>query len=117
MTVKDIDPAIEKVIASIGDEELAARYPERSHFISAGNPHQGEMATQALFAGDPVVIAYPDGRELLIRPEHVTGIAGLLLFVTAFFLRHRRRKGADVVQLPPRAHIEARDARGEPIAA
>jgi len=73
MTVRDVDPAVEKVIASIGDEELAARYPDRSHFISAGNPHQGEMATQALFAGDPVVIVYPDGHELLVRPEHIGG--------------------------------------------
>jgi hypothetical protein len=117
MTVKDVDPAVERVIASIGDEQLAARYPDRAHFISAGNPHQGEMATQALFAGDPVVIVYPDGHELLVRPEHVGGIAALFLVVAAFFLRHRRRQSADVVQLPPRARIEARDAHGEPIAA
>lgn len=117
MTVKDVDPAVEKVIAGIGDEELAARYPDRAHFIAADNPDQGEMATRALFAGDPVVIVYRDGRELLVRPEHVTGIAGLLLVVAAFFLRHRRRNSADVVQLPPRAHIEARDSRGEPVAA
>ena len=71
MIAKDLDPAVEKVIASISNEELAVRYPDRTHFISAANPHQGEMATQALFAGDPVVIAYPDGRELLIRPEHI----------------------------------------------
>ena len=28
--------------------------------------HQGEMATRALFDGDPVVIVYPDGHELLV---------------------------------------------------
>jgi len=31
-------PATEKVLATIGDSELAARYPERTHFISADNP-------------------------------------------------------------------------------
>jgi hypothetical protein len=117
VTTHDTDAAVEKVIASIGDEELAARYPNRAHFISAENPHQGEMATEALFAGDPVVIVYPDGHELLMRPEHAGGFAGLFLGVAAFFLKHGRRKGADVVQLPPRARIEARDSTGHPIAA
>jgi hypothetical protein len=117
MTAKDVDPAVERVIASIGDEELATRYPDRAHFISAGNPHQGEMATQALFAGDPVVIVYPDGHELLVRPEHVGGIAALFLGIAAFFLRHRRSKGADVVRFPLGARIEARDSTGHPIAA
>lgn len=117
MTANDVDPSIEKVIASIGDDALAARYPDRSHFISADNPEQGEIATQALFAGDPVVIVYPDGHELLIRPEHVGGIAALLLVFAAFLLRRGGRRSADVVQLPPRARIEARDAHGEPIAA
>jgi len=37
------------------------------------------MATAALLAGDPVVIVYPDGHELLVLPEHARG-------VTAFFL-------------------------------
>ena len=117
MTEQNQDPAVEKVIASIGDEELAARYPNRAHFISADNPDQGKMATKALFAGDPVVIVYPDGHELLVRPEHVGGVVALFLAAAAFLLRHRRRKSADVVQLPPRARIEARDPRGEPIAA
>ncbi|HEX8959689.1 MAG TPA: hypothetical protein VF770_07695, partial [Solirubrobacterales bacterium] len=110
-------PAVEKVLATIGDEELAARYPDRAHFISAGSPHQGEMATRALFAGDPVVIAYPDGHELLMLPEHARGIVAVFLSAAAFFLKHRRRRETDVVQLPPRARIEARDATGHPIAA
>ena len=117
MTMKNVDPAVEKVIASLGDEELAARYPDRAHFISADNPAQGKMATRALFAGDPVVIVYSDGRELLVRPEHVGGIAELFLVAAGFLVRHRRRKGADVVQLPWGARIEARDAAGHPIAA
>lgn len=47
------DPATERVLASIDDEGLAARYPNRTHFISADNPNQDEMATRALFDGDP----------------------------------------------------------------
>lgn len=117
MSERSADTAVEKVIASIGDAELAARYPDRTHFISADNPDQGKMATKALFDGDPVAIVYSDGHELLVRPEHVGGFVAIFLAAAAFFSRHRRHKGADVVQLPPRAQIEARDSRGEPIAA
>lgn len=63
----NIDPATERALATIEDEELAARYPNRAHFISADNSHQGEMANRALFEGDPVVIVYPEGHELLAR--------------------------------------------------
>jgi hypothetical protein len=111
------EPAVERAIASIGDTELAARYPDRAHFISSENPAQGEMATEALFAGDPVVIVYPDGHELLVHPEHARGVAALFLGAAFFFLKHRRQGGNDAVQLPPRARIEARDATGHPIAA
>jgi len=63
-----IDPAAERVIASIEDEELAARYPDRTHFVSADNP---DLATRALFDGDPVAIVYADRQELLVLPEEV----------------------------------------------
>jgi hypothetical protein len=116
-TENHIDPATERVIATISDAELADRYPDRVHFISAGDPDQGEMATRALFGGDPVVIVYPDGHELLIRPEQVGGVAAIFLVLATFFIRHSRRRGGDLVQLPPRAHVEARDAGGQPIAA
>lgn len=112
-----LDPATERVISSIHDEELAARYPDRAHFISAGDPNQGAMATAALFSGDPVVIVYPDGHELLVRPEHAAGLVGLLLIAAAFVWRLRHRRDDTVVQLPPRARIEARDSSGHPIAA
>ena len=113
-----MDAATQKVLATISDADLAARYPERAHFIAADNPDQGKMATRALFSGEPVVIVYPDGRELLIRPEEARGVAALFLLFAAFFiLRRGRRRGGDVVQLPPRAHVEARDSSGLPIAA
>lgn len=112
----NIDAATERVLAGIADEELAARYPNRAHFISADNPHQGEMATRALFDGDPVVIVYPDGHELLVRPEQAHGFARWSLAVAALLLRLRRRDQG-TVQLPPRAHIEARDSGGHQIAA
>jgi len=117
MSERSADAAVEKVIASIGDTELAARYPDRTHFISADSPDHGLMATKALFDGDPVALVYSDGHELLVRPEHVGGVSAIFLAAAAFFLRHRRRKSADVVQLPPRARIEARDSAGHPIAA
>jgi hypothetical protein len=113
---RNLDPATERVIASIGDEELAARYPERAHFIDAENPEQEKLATRALFEGDPVVIVYPDGHELLVRPERAVGVAAMLLAMAAFFLRFKLRE-AGGVQLPPRVRIEARDSSGHPIAA
>jgi hypothetical protein len=111
-----IDPAADRVIASIGDDALAARYPDRTHFISADNPRHGEMATRALVDGDPVALVYSDGHELLFRPEHAAGLTALLLHLVAFLSKRRRRHG-DIVQLPPRARIEARDSSGHGIAA
>jgi hypothetical protein len=112
-----LDPATKRVIAGIHDDELAARYPDKAHFISAENPNQGAMATAALFSGEPVVIVYPDGHELLVRPEHAAGLVGLLLLLTAFAWKFRRRRDRTILQLPPRAQIEARDSSGQPIAA
>jgi hypothetical protein len=112
------DPATQRVLAGIEDPELAARYPDRAHFISVGHPDQGEMATRALFAGDPVVLVHPNGHELLITPEHARGLAGVFLLLAAVVLRLRRRKDADFgLQFPPRTRIEARDSSGQPIAA
>jgi hypothetical protein len=110
------DPATERVLATIADGELAARYPERTHFISAENPDQGPMATRAPFEGDPVAIIHGDGHEVLLRPEHVRGLVALFL-VCALFIIKLRGKPGDVIQLPPRTRIEARDAAGHPIAA
>lgn len=111
------DPATQRILAGIEDPELAARYPDRTHFISSAHPDQGDMATRALFAGDPVVLVFPDGHELLMTPEHSRGLAGLLLLAAAYWLRFRRRKdNPDVVRFPL-AHIEARDSAGQPIAA
>lgn len=63
------DPTAERLIACIEDEELAARYPGRTHFISADDPNQGTMAVSALCEGDPVALVDRDGYELLIRPD------------------------------------------------
>lgn len=63
------DPATERLITCIEDEEFAARYPGRTHFISADDPRQGTMAVGALCEGDPVALVYRNGYELLIRPS------------------------------------------------
>jgi len=87
------DPATERLLACIEDEEFAARYPGRTHFISADDPHQGTMAVDALCEGDPVALVYRDGYELLIRP------------------------GGSAVSAEPRLGIsfEVRDADAKPI--
>jgi hypothetical protein len=111
---RDIDPATARVLASIDDPALASRYPDRAHFISTDSAKQGEMATRALFAGDPVVLVYPDGRELLITPDHAHKVAALLLAVGALLARLLKRDhgGRTAMQLPPGAQIEARDSAG-----
>jgi len=87
----NLDPATAKVLAGIADEDLAARYPNRAHFIAADNPHQGEMATRALLDGHPVVIVFPDGHELLVWPD------------------------GDSAQSSCHARVEARDSTGDTV--
>jgi|SRR6476469_1721362 len=87
------DPATERLIACIEDEEFAARYPGRTHFISADDPHQGTMVVSALCEGDPVALVYRDGYELLIRP----GV------------------GSASAEPRPGISVEARDANAKPI--
>ncbi len=118
MSTAGLDAATRKVLAGIEDPAVEARYPDRAHFIAADNPHHGQMATRALFEGDPVVLVYPDGREMLFTPEQARGVAGLFLLLAVLWLRLRSRaRGDNVVQLPPRTRIEARDSAGLPIAA
>jgi hypothetical protein len=74
------------------------------------------MATRALFEGDPVVIVYPDGHELLVQPEQAHGFARWSRVAAALLLRFCRLDRG-TVQLPPRAHVEVRDSGGNPIAA
>lgn len=83
-----LDLAVEKVIAGIEDRDVEARYPNRSHFIAADHPEHGAMARRALGEGDPIVLVFPDGYELLIE----TGEDGAV-------------------------RVEARDAAGQPLAA
>jgi hypothetical protein len=90
---RNLDPTTERVIACIEDEDVAARYPGRTHFIPADDPEQGVMAVGALREGDPVVLVYPDGYELLIRPDSGSGSAESRLHIS----------------------VEARDADAKPI--
>ncbi len=56
------------MISGISDPLVEARYPDRCHFLPADHPRHGEMVTRALFGGDPAVLVYPDGREVLFTP-------------------------------------------------
>lgn len=116
-TDETLDAAAERVLALIEDEVLAARYPNGTHFIAATNPAHGSMATEALFAGDPVALIYPGGQEVLFTPERAGRLVALVLHIES--LLHRRAAGKldTVIQLPHRTRIEARDAAGLPLAA
>jgi len=78
----------QKMIAWGQDPDRFDRYPNRTHFIEIENPEHDRMATRTLLRGDPVVLIYPDGSELLIDPDPSGG-----------------------------ARLETRDASGKPIAA
>lgn len=115
---EQLSPAIAKVIAGMHDTELDARYPNRTHFVDAENPDQAMIASRALFAGDPAVIVYPDGQEVLFTPEKTSGLVALLLLVAVLLIKLRERSsGGDIVQLPPRTRVEVRNASGLPRAA
>jgi hypothetical protein len=113
-----IGPAARKVLAMIEDPELDARYPNRTHFIDAQNPHQALMTSRALFHGDPVVVVYPDGREVLFTPQPSHGLVAAVLMIALFWIKLRERPSThEPIQLPPRTQVEVRDASGLPIAA
>jgi hypothetical protein len=112
-----MNDATKEVLAGIGAPDLASRYPDRAHFIAAANPRHGKMATAALCEGDPVVLVYPEGLELLMTPEKAPGMAAVLMRLAAGWLALRSRKGRPgAIQIPPRVRIEARDSAGLPIA-
>jgi hypothetical protein len=83
-----LDLASEKMIAWGQDPDRFDRYPNRTHFIGFEHPEHDRMATKTLLRGDPVVLIYPDGSELLIDPNPSGG-----------------------------ARVEARDSSGKAIAA
>ncbi len=105
-------PAMDRVIAGMQSPELEARYPNRTHFIDAESPDQAALTSRALFAGDPAAIIYPDGREVLFTPEPTHGIAGMLLLLAVLWMKLKERSTGELVQLPPRTRVEARDAAG-----
>ena len=80
--------ATQKMIAWGQEPGRFDRYPNRTHFVEIEHPEHDQMATRTLLRGDPVVLIYPDGSELLIDPDPSGG-----------------------------ARIETRDSSGKPIAA
>jgi len=113
-----LTPATRKVLASIEDGQLDARYPNRTHFVDAQNPHQALLTSRALFSGDPVAVVYADGREVLFTPERAGGLVAVALLVALVWLKFRERPASgEPIQLPPRTQVEVRDASGLPIAA
>ena len=63
-----LDLITERVIAAMQREEPLDLYPNRSHFIPADGPDHGKLANAALAEGDPVVLVFPNGDEVVIEP-------------------------------------------------
>ena len=68
MNGKSPDLVLERAIAWGQDDQMAARYPNRANFVAADHPDHGQMASTALAEGNPVVLIFPDGHEVLIVP-------------------------------------------------
>ncbi len=120
MTAKpeSLSPAVRKVLATIEDSELEARYPNRTHFVDARNPDQAMLVSRALLAGDPVAVVSPDDREVLFTPQQTHGFVGVILLVALLWLKFRERSSTgELIQLPPRTRVEIRDSSGLSIAA
>jgi hypothetical protein len=120
MTTKPehLSPSIAKVVASLDDAQLDARYPNRTHFVDADNPDQAVLTSRALFSGDPAVVVYPDGQEVLFTPERTSGLAALLMLAALFWIKIREHSSAgELIQRPPRTRVEVRDSSGLPRAA
>lgn len=66
--VDTMDLIAERVVAFMQEEAPSDRYPNRTHFIAADGPEHGKTAGAALAEGDPVVLVFPDGYEVLIQP-------------------------------------------------
>jgi hypothetical protein len=113
-----MSPAVRKVLATIEDGELEARYPNRTHFVDAHNPNQAILVSRALLAGDPVVVVLPDDREVLFTPQQTHGVLGIILLVALLWLKFRERSSTgELIQLPPRTRIEVRGPSGLSLAA
>lgn len=80
--------ATQKMIAWGQEPDRFDRYPNRTHFVEIDHPEHDQIATRILLEGNPVVLIYADGSELLINPDPKGG-----------------------------ARIETRDSSGRPIAA
>lgn len=80
---------VERMIAWGQDEDVAARYPNRTHFIAADDRYHGMKVSRVLTEGDPVALVFPNGDEVVIEPGE-NGVP---------------------------ARVEVRDSAGQPLAA
>jgi len=80
---------LERVIAWGQSDEIADRYPNKVHFIAADDTEYALHVRQAFSEGDPVVLVFPNGDEVVIEPG----------------------------QNGTPARVEVRDSDGEPLAA
>jgi len=62
------DLIVEKMVAWGQDDQVADRYPNRTHFIAADDREHGAKASRVLAEGDPVVLVFPNGDEVVIEP-------------------------------------------------
>jgi hypothetical protein len=66
--VDTMDLIAERVLSFMQEEGPSDRYPHRTHFIAADGPEHGKIASAAMAEGDPVVLVFPGGNEVLIQP-------------------------------------------------
>ncbi len=67
------DDAAARRFAALMDSPELDSYPSPMHLIAGDDPRHDEMATEALLAGEAVLLVDDDGGELLICPEPTGG--------------------------------------------
>lgn len=87
------------------DPETDKHYPNETVLIPADAPDASKLIAGAVAAHRPLVIVYPEGREIFAAPR-----GGALAFVERLLTRHREpKRNQSAIPLPADYQLEIRD--------
>jgi hypothetical protein len=87
------------------DPEMDERYPNETVLIPADSPDVSTLISRAVTKHRPLVIVYPDGREIVAVPG-----GGAFAFLKRLLIRERRPKQEHpAITLPADYQVEIRD--------
>ena len=101
------DAAFDLLGRIAADPETDKHYPNETVLIPADAPDASKLIAEAVAAHRPLVIVYPEGREIFATPR-----GGPLAFVERLLTRHWAPKQNQLaIPLPADYQLELRDAR------